>query len=236
MNPWQFYDMLISCADEDAVVEEVLCGVSWSMVRLSDGRIGIAAAQQGLVQPERYRGMKARACAELLKSWCFAEASVGAAALNACLNVSARFPRQENPDAFLRYRDRCMNKRVTVVGHFAYLENRLRGLCDLRILERVPGDGDYPDPACEYLLPETDVAFITASAIANKTMPRLLALSRNAFTVITGPSTPFARKLFASGADALCGFCVTEEGACQSAVRENKGIFSCGRMICLERE
>ena len=37
-----------------------------------------------------------------------------------------------------------------------------------------------PDPACEYILSEQDVVIMTATTLINKTMPRLLALSRNA--------------------------------------------------------
>ena len=97
--------------------------------------------------------------------------------------------------------------------YISYLENRLEGLCDLHVLERLPGERDYPDAACEYLLPDMDVVFITGCTVSNKTLPRLLQLSKEAFTVISGPSTPMAPELLQMGADALCGFCVTDERA-----------------------
>ena len=36
------------------------------------------------------------------------------------------------------------------------------------MIERRPGAKDYPDAACEYLLPEMDAVFITGSTAANK--------------------------------------------------------------------
>ena len=56
------------------------------------------------------------------------------------------------------------------------------------ILDREPKPGDYPDSACEYLLPDCDLVVVTGSAAINKTMPRILELSRNAEIVLTGPS------------------------------------------------
>ena len=123
-----------------------------------------------------------------------------------------------------------------MIGRFAYLEMRLEGLCDLHVLERFPGARDYPDMACEYLLPDMDVVFITGCTVSNKTLPRLLQLSKKAFTVISGPSTPMDTELLHMGADALCGFCVTDETAARKAVSECAGIFKSGRMVCMEKE
>ena len=60
------------------------------------------------------------------------------------------------------------------------------------MLERSLNEGDYPDSAAEYILPECDYVFITGSAFVNKTAPRLLELSRESFNVVLGPSTPLA--------------------------------------------
>ena len=66
------------------------------------------------------------------------------------------------------------------------------------ILEREPKPGDYPDSACEYLLPQCDLAVITGSAAINKTLPRLLELCRGAEVVLTGPSVSLCPALMPS--------------------------------------
>lgn len=179
--------------------------------------------------------MPLKQAAAFVKSWDFREAALGLATINASVNRRERFGSQENPDAFLRFRDRCEGGKVAVIGRFAYLEKRLEGLCDMYVLERAPSGDDYPDPACEYLLPDMDVIFITGSTVQNKTMPRLLELSKDAFTIISGPSAPMDDVLFQMGADALCGFCVTKPDVCERAVTNCAGIFASGDMVCVEK-
>lgn len=150
--------------------------------------------------------------------------------------ASAWLPVRQNADAFLRYRSRAEGKRVGVIGRFAYLEKRLEPICDLYVIERRPGANDYPDAACEYLLPEMDAVFITGSTAANKTLPRLLELSKHAFTAVCGPSTTMAAELFPFGADALCGFCITDADKALYAAENGTSIFECGEMAVLERK
>lgn len=236
MSAWEIYDRLIDAVSDDDTVCSVTCGNSWTRVVTRGGKIGIAAAQEGdRKKTQALVGLSLRDAARQIKSWDFALASAAQAAINAQLNQADRFQECGEPDAFLRYRDMCRGKKVCVVGHFAYLENRLKEICDLYVLERKPSGIDYPDPACEYLLPEADVCFITASALTNKTMPRLLALSGNAFTVISGPSTPMDEILFSFGADALCGFCVTDPRKCDDALLDCGKLFDSGKMVCAER-
>ena len=237
MNPWQLYDHLLASISGDIKVEKVLQGSEWTFARLENGFCGLNATQPEPtdINPGKYEGMAVSEAAGLIRSWNWREAAVGGAIINAVLNRVEHFGAQDNPDAFLRYRDRCQGKKVAVIGHFAYLEKRLKGLCDLYILERSVQPGDYHDSACEYLLPGMDVVFITGSALANKTLPRLLELSKNAFTVISGPSTPVSPALFDFGVDALCGFCVTREDLARQATETHAPIFSCGEMICLEK-
>ena len=102
------------------------------------------------------------------------------------------------------FKNSLAGKKVAVIGHFPGVEP-LRPICELSVLERICQTGDYPDPACEYLLPDQDFVFITATALENKTMPRLLELCQKPFTVIWGPSTPLTKVLFEFGADALIG-------------------------------
>lgn len=237
MSAWDLYDKLIAAVPGDDRVAECTFASSWMCIRTEKGRFGLNAVQPGeMPDADTIMGKTLREAAELIKSWRFNEAAAGAAAINAAFNRAEDFSVDGEQDAFLRYRDLLTGKKVACIGHFAYLESRLKGLCDLTVLERKPSGDDVPDPAAEYLLPEMDAVFITGSAFANKTLPRLLELSKNAFTVISGPSTPMAAELFAFGADALCGFCVTDEEKMYAALNGDRPVFNCGQMVCLERK
>ena len=236
---WKLYDALLERVDTDDRIEYVRAGVSWVMVRTAAGAMGMASVQQGRggqpLEEARWAGMPLKEAAQLVKSWDYEQAALGLAAINACLNRAERFPDCGEPDAFLRYRERARGRRVAVVGRFQYLEERLRPICELSVLERAPIAGEYPDPACEYILPGMDLVFITGCTVSNKPLPRLLQLCRSAYTVVTGPSTPMAEALFNCGADALCGFCATDEAGCLRAVADEQGLFPAGRMVVLER-
>ena len=236
---WALYDALLERVDADDRIEYVRAGVSWVLVRTEKGALGVASVPQGnLGQPvdeSTYRGMPLREAARLVKRWDFRQAALGLAAVNAAINRTERFADCGEPDAFLRYRDRAQGRRVAVVGRFQYLEERLKPICDLSVLERAPIAGEYPDPACEYILPDMDLVFITGCTVSNKTLPRLLQLSKHAYTVVTGPSTPMSEVLLDFGAGALCGFCPTYEAGCLRAVADEQGLFSAGRMVVLEK-
>lgn len=231
---WQMYERLMQQASSSEKIQKIVFDSSWTMVKTDAGHIGVAMTQPGeAVDPAVFVGKTLREAAESVKSWNLREAAVGLAAINATLNRPELFPKQENPDAFLRYRDRYLGKKVAVVGHFAYLEQRLEGKCELYVLERRPSGEDLPDPACEYILPDMDAVIITGSAMANKTLPRLLELSQNAFTVISGPSTPMSTILFDYGVNSLCGFCVTDPELTE--MKEHRMIFQYGEMVCMEK-
>ena len=68
-------------------------------------------------------------------------------------------------------------RKVAVIGRFPNLEP-LAAQCRCTSGNRRPQSGDFPDPACEYLLPSMDYVFITGSTFINKTLPRLLASVR----------------------------------------------------------
>ena len=237
---WKVYDAILDRVDADDRIEYVRAGVSWILVRTERGAMGVASVLAGRsgnpLDEGAYRGMPLREAAGLVKSWDFEKAALGLAAVNACLNRPERFPDCGEPDAFLRYRELARGRRVAVVGRFQYLEQRLRPICELSVLERAPISGEYPDMACEYILSDMDLVFITGSTVGNKTLPRLLELTKDAYTVITGPSTPMTEALFDFGADALCGFCATWEADCLRAVEDRQGIFAGGRMVVLEAD
>lgn len=240
---WKLYDDLIAAVPEDARVSECLAGLSWFLVR-SIGT-GVAMRPRDVEGPVRnagqIAGMKLRDLASWVKSWNFYEAAMGLAAINSALNAQEvltrncgeRLDETKTQDVFTCLRDELRGKRVAVIGHFHNLE-RLSGICELSILERKPERGDIPDPACEYILGEQDVVIMTATTLINKTMPRLLALSRNARIVIAGPSTPLHPLMFEHGADLLGGLIVDDQPSVWRAIAEGgqKALFTQGgRMV-----
>jgi uncharacterized protein (DUF4213/DUF364 family) len=240
---WKLYDDLIAAVPEDARASECLAGLSWFLVR-SIGT-GVAMRPRDMEGPVRnagqIAGMRLRDLASWIKSWNFYEAAMGLAAINSALNAQEvlmsncgeLLDETKTQDVFTCLHHELRGKRVAVIGHFHNLE-RLSGICELSILERKPGPGDIPDPACEYILGEQDVVIMTATTLINKTMPRLLALSRNARIVVAGPSTPLHPLMFEHGVDLLGGLIVDDQPSVWRAVAEGgqKALFTQGgRMV-----
>ena len=99
-------------------------------------------------------------------------------------------------------------------------------------------EDDTPDPACEYVMPGTDFAFITGVTIINKTAPRLLDLTANARTVMVGPSVVMSPFLFKWGVDMLAGSIVGDPEKTRFAVKNGAGkLFGEAiQMLSLERK
>lgn len=154
-------------------------------------------AQRGVRMAGDLIGRSAKQVAELLLSWNFTEASLGLAALNSLIE-----PEGEPGNGFDLLQS-LKPKRPVIVGHFRNLDRSRYP--DLTVLEREPKEGDLPDPACEFILPQADFVLLSGSTFINKTIVRLLQLCQGAFVVIAGPSTPMSPYLFAQGVSALAG-------------------------------
>ncbi len=238
-NPWSLYDALIDGLPDNAAMGTVAsCAIApiWTYVRTSTGRFGLAMTPLDQYQPIDLRGrvtdMVARELAEEVKSWNVHQAALGHAAINAWYNQLERIPvddprvivgrtgatdssavrRTSGPlGIFGGFGALVAGKKVAVIGHAKHMLS-LGEICQLTVLERVMQEGDVPDPACEYLLPEQDYVFITGSSFTNKTAPRLIELCRPCRTVLWGPSVPLSEELFGYGVDVLLGQVTTDPG------------------------
>lgn len=246
MNPWELYDELIRGIPDGLIVTQCNAGYNWTTVTSSEGGSGIAKTIPVLSVPYSFRGQIAGAplkqIAELAKSWNFVEAAIGTAAIGAYYNHPSRVydcgqnhpaATEANPNVFNLYREEVTGLKVTVVGHFPALEQKLGSICSLTVLEREPLDNELPDSACEYILPEQDYVFITGCTLVNKTMPRLLELSKNAKIVIVGPSTIISSVMFNFGVYGLSGMVVPDAEKCAAIIREGNppALFSAGKMV-----
>lgn len=231
---WELYDKLIEGIPEDIYVSDCVLGIQWSYVEaeLNGESIGqgMSMSMRGDIKSYKLAGkvnnMSLRELASYAKSWNLKEACLGVAAMNAYYNNKERI-KHLNPAcshgkgelAFAAYCDEFKGKNVTVIGHFPDLDN-YKDMCNLTILERNPSPGDLIDSACEYILPSQDYVFITGTTITNKTLPRLLELSKNAKVILVGPSVVMSPIMFDYGVDVLAGSVISDKESAKKAISQ----------------
>ena len=216
-SPWRLYNHLIAGIPEGIFVRDYCLGLNWSYVEADCG-CGVAfTARNGEKRTYKgdLRGKSLREVAELSKSWCFEEATLGIAALNAWYArrelldpLGATYDTEEevdkgkrggtsSKDAFETYRPRIEqaggDAHVVVVGHFPHVEN-----------------------IAEY-------AFITGVTLINKTAPRLLTLAKDATVCMVGPSVIMTPHLFEWGVESLSGSVVADPEAVKFACKNAAG-------------
>ncbi|MDR2456480.1 MAG: DUF364 domain-containing protein [Deltaproteobacteria bacterium] len=225
-GPWDLYDRLIENVPEGSVLEKLTVTRRWALAKIdAPGGAGLAHIAQGgrgaslLAAP----GTPAREAAGLVKSWDFAAAATGLAVINAALNAQRlSMEDAEKPYAgngFDILRSRASGKKVAVIGHFPRLEAIREAAREMIILERDPQEGDLPDAAAEFVLPEAELVFMTGSSAVNKTMPRLLELSKGAEIHLVGPSVPLMTSLLKGPLASLSGVLITDYPALSTALK-----------------
>ncbi len=248
MSMWEMYDRLIEPIPDDVKIEDYFVGIQWTSVTVC-GYTGATATNplQTIRRTEKnILDMSWKEAAGLIKSWNFTEASIGAAAVNAYYNQPDRIRKLEkegtirqrsNEDAFMAYREDIKGKKVATIGHFCFAEEYLKEAKSCVVLERDPKDGDYPDSACEYILSDRDYVFITGFTLVNKTLPRLLELSRNAKVILVGPSVALAPVLFDFGVWELAGTLITDKKLTEELVKkgEHKAVIRTGLPVRLSK-
>lgn len=224
------YRELVTPIELGHTVTSCVAGLVWTLVE-TDGEAGLALTlHDGVFEsqlPGRIHGAETRWLADNITSWNMFDASLALGAVNAWFNRRDRVERllgrpvvgERGTALFERLSKRFSGGSVAVVGHFPHLEP-LGDRCTLTILERHPSGGDLPDQASEYLLPRQDCVCITGSAVSNKTLPRLLELSRDAYVVLVGPSVPLTTMWFDYGVDLLAGTVVLDPAVALGAVQQ----------------
>ena len=249
---WKMYDDLIDSVPEDLYVKEYLIGLHWTMVRTEEG-IGLAKNEKGGLAETKLKniiGMPLKKLAAYIKSWNMIDASLGLAAINSTLNTPAKVmditdPKDNdsdsyNPDDFNAFTNQVFtsdNKNVAVVGYLPKIES-LKSICNLSIIDRNPQSGNYPEAACESILPQQDLVLISGTTFISKTIPRLLELSGNAQVILLGPSVPLSSVLFKYGVDVIAGMAISDDQLIWKTVQEggNKNIYEKGgQRVCISR-
>lgn len=241
---FELYDALIQGISSDAPVMDTLSGECWTAVE-TEAHFGMAMTTPVDTAPRMltgsYTGMNLKKLAQCAKSWNLTEAGFGMAAINACYNTPRRLQDLEAYEPFDKYCTDGLDlrgKHIGVVGHLNMPRSIYDQAASVRILERNPRPGDYPDSACDWLIPQCDVVIITASTLVNKTLPHLLELSRNAYTILAGPSCPLCPELLHFGIDRIAGLVITDvEGMKEKIRREISGPpYPLGKPFLLSKE
>lgn len=247
-DAWSLYDRMIAQVPEDALVRRVVMGAHHCLVEAECGT-GVAALHRGGARLRMERGWAGRPLRELAagaKSWDFEVASVGVAALNAWHNQRGRLgalglvedAESTDPFVFLApvaarmaaEKSDGSRPRAVVVGHFSHLA-AIAEHADVVVLERsARADTDLPDTACEYLLPGADLVVMTGMTLANKTMPRLLELSRGALTCVVGPSATICAPVLEAGADLVAGSVVADAELAREVVTCGAALHGSGAL------
>jgi uncharacterized protein (DUF4213/DUF364 family) len=234
-NPNALYELLIAHANSTAKVTGVCLGQVWTFCKAENQDVpyfGLAMSppqtSRTLSFPGTLVGKTIKELAGWVTDWESCKATIGMAAINCSLNMQA-FLEQATPLAsgnlavFEHFLPQLQKKKVVVIGRYPGIEVYQKQL-DLVILERQPQTGDYPDPACEFLLPQADWVFISGSSIPNKTFPRLAELSQHATTVLMGPTVPWLPELAEFGINYLAGVKVQDKASLEQTISEGGGI------------
>ena len=222
---FDLYDILLSGMDTTQSVTAAVSGQCWTAVE-TDTAFGMSMTTQGDTAPRmmngEYVGMPLKTLARAARSWNLREAGYGMAAINAYYNTPERLKRLKSYEPFENYCTAGLDlrgQRIGVVGHLNMPESIRREASEVWILERNPRPGDYPDSACDDLLPRCDTVIITASTLVNKTLPHLLSLCRNAYTILTGPTCPMCPALLEFGIQRLSGLVITNRDGMRERIR-----------------
>lgn len=222
-----YYRILQDGLPGDLTIRRFVHGVAWTAAVLSDGSTGVAMHTSGETVPRMFEslvGLPLHAAGEALLSWNMEEASEAFAAVNAFYNRADNgFTLKETKTLDdIDMRGRNVGMIGMMLGHSNMTRESFRDARNLYIMDREEKQGALPDSACEFFLPLCDLVIITGSAAINKTLPRLLELSKNARVILTGPSVSCCPQLLELGIDRLNGRVITQPEAMLRAIVEKR--------------
>ncbi|MDD2864810.1 MAG: DUF364 domain-containing protein [Methylococcales bacterium] len=234
MNSKHVYELLLDHCATDAVVDNVMIGLVWTLCQSQHGT-GLAMSPHFATRTLPWSGDLVGKPLKDLVAWILQwqphQATVAMAAINSCLNnrplpdsvALDNTSQHPNLAVFDYFLPQIKGKKVVVIGHYPNIE-QYQDLMQLSVLEKQPTGDDLPSSACEFLLPDADWVFLTASSIPNKTFPRLAKLATNAKTVLMGATTPWLPQLHEFGIDYLAGVEVIDAQALYHTAAQGGGV------------
>lgn len=248
ITPQAIYSLLAEKGRSDGVAEQILLGINWTIAqcRLNNGGLSTGLCFSPISIPRNLpwsgslSGQPTRELTRWISSEDPCEMAIALGVTNAVIN------RPDNPllrDAeplhsethphlavFDHFAPQLAGANVAIIGRYPQLEN-YRKQFEFVCIERRPGPGDLPESAATWALPRADWVFITASSIANRSLPQLLELSRNARVVLMGPSMPWLPEWVEFGVDYLAGVEVTRHDSLRCIVGEAGGTRIFGNAV-----
>jgi len=208
------YEDLISSLKEDfeTKVSNLVVGVRW--IAVITKKIGLSMTYDngkhitGIEDAGYFKGKKAFELLEYLKTFDTLKIGIGLATLNSLIKIPEKCEKFNVFDYLL---EKGKDKKILFIGHFEDIE-KLKGVAkEVVVIERNPKEEDYLDTFQEYLIPHSDIVAITGSTFANKSIKRILELSKDKYTIVFGPSTPLSEVLFDYGVDMIGGTVIKDD-------------------------
>lgn len=223
-------DLLQSVSGTDCETQEICVGLHWTAVE--SRFVGMAHTyktddKSELDDSGDLAGRSALELAGRLRSDETLEASLGMAALNSLIEPAGR-----RANALEIILEKAPGKTVTIIGRFPFNSQVVAAAGKTYILELNPQEGELPASDAPKVIPQSDIAVITATTLINHTIADLLDLAKNVFTIVLGPSTPMNDVLFDYGVDVVAGIKVVDRPALVGSVVQ--GVKSFKRLAGIE--
>nr|WP_294504435.1 DUF364 domain-containing protein [uncultured Rhodopila sp.] len=228
-----YRDLALGVAQDE--VRAIVCGPRWIMV---EGTLGVGLAPiQGNPRDllPRLPGFARQSLSELAaltQSWNPLEMALGVAAMNAHYNRFDLAARSGNGISSFRR----LTGPVVAIGAFPGIGGILPNSA---VVEADPRQGEFPMTAMDTLLAGCSAAVVNASALVNRSLPRVLRLARNRPAALIGPATPMTARLHDYGLEVLGGLIVSNPSELAAAIRAGaaaREFGKFGRFVHISRE
>ena len=188
------------------------CGLAHTPRRDSPGCRPISRAGQ-LIE------MDLSELAEFYRSTNPVEVAIGMAAINASYN---RFDLDAECGNGLDIFG-ATGKSITVVGSFPGLGERYS---NLKVIEKDPCEGEYPESMAKELLNTSLYSIITASTLVNGTAEDMISYANAGKIAFVGPGTPLCPMLFELGVNVLSGMIVNDSRSASRIIAEGGAVHA----------
>ena len=211
------HDIISNLKETDSPVQKVCTGAFWTTVTTRFSGMSSTYRDLDLQHSDqpcmvKDAGLLTDKTAGEVAAYALSEdtvsASIGMAAINSLIDIDESACTPIN--AFEIVAQKGAGKNIGVVGHFPFIPKLRARATNLWVIERRLRTGDFPESDAEKYLPQCDVVCLTSSSFINHSIEGLLALCKDSFVVLTGPTSPMTPLLFDYGIDVICGSKITD--------------------------